>query len=335
MQAKFLIDKLEAGEHLSRGESKEAVFGMMAGAWERSECGRFLRSLHQKGETAEEIVGFALAMREKSVVVSLKGVRALDTCGTGGDKKNTFNISTIAAFVLAGCGIPIVKHGNRAASSACGSADLLEALGISYRVKPEQIEFALEETGFAFLFAPDYHPATKSVVAVRKELGSPTIFNLLGPLTNPASPAAQLIGVYDSNALPLMQEAITIMEPQKRATLLHSQEGYDEATPNCDFMIHSTFHKPEIASAKNFGFSECCDQDLHGGLPEKNASIAVSILQGEKSAKRDTVLLNAMLAYRTFHSNASIDEAKARVAESIDSGAALRVLNNCRELFPL
>jgi len=269
------------------------------------------------------------------VRVPLDGIRVLDTCGTGGDKKNTFNISTISAFVLAGCGIPIVKHGNRAASSACGSADLLEALGISYHLKPEQVPAALDATGFAFLFAPDYHPATRSVVAVRKQLGIPTIFNLLGPLTNPAFPAAQVIGVYDRNALPFVEEAIRKMDPEKRAYLIHSAEGYDEATPSGDFHLHSTFAPPVIENANNFGFNECCGEDLRGGSPKENASIAMSILSGESGAKRETVLLNAMFGYLAFYADATVQNAKSAVAESIDSGAALRVVQRSQELFLL
>ena len=329
---KNLLEKLELGVSLSREESKQAVFAMMEG---EPQTGELLTALHAKGETADEIIGFAEAMREKSVHVPIGGRRVLDTCGTGGDKKNTFNISTISAFVLAGCGIPVVKHGNRAASSACGSADLLEALGISYRVKPEQVSTLLDATGFVFLFAPDYHPATKSVVAVRKQLGTPTIFNLLGPLTNPAFPAAQVIGVYDKRALPLIEEAIRKMDPEKRAYLIHSSEGYDEATPSSDFHLHSTFCPAKIENARRFGFSECCNEDLRGGSPRENASIAISILNGESGSKRETILLNSILGYLAFFRDVSIEDAKSAVAESIDSGAALRVVQRCQELVPL
>ncbi|MCI0413378.1 anthranilate phosphoribosyltransferase [bacterium] len=327
-----LLNKVKNGIGLTREESKHAVFAMMEG---EPQTGTLLTAFHEKGETAQEIIGFAEAMREKSVRVPLDGIKVLDTCGTGGDKKNTFNISTISAFVLAGCGIPIVKHGNRAASSACGSADLLEALSISYRMKPEQVPAALHASGFAFLFAPDYHPATKSVVAVRKRLGFPTIFNLLGPLTNPAFPAAQVIGVYNRNALPLVEEAIRKMDPEKRAYLVHSSEGYDEATLSCDFYLHSTFSKPTLENAKHFGFGECRGEDLCGGSPKENASIALSILSGESGAKRETVLLNAMLGYLAFYPEASVEDAKSAVAKSIDSGAALHVVQRTQELFPL
>ena len=327
-----LLEKVEHGLSLSREESKQAVFAMMD---REPQTAALLMTLHEKGETADEIIGFAEAMREKSVRVPLDGRRVLDTCGTGGDKKNTFNISTISAFVLAGCGIPIVKHGNRAASSACGSADLLEALGISYRIKPEQVPSMLDATGFAFLFAPDYHPATKSVVAVRKQLGTPTIFNLLGPLTNPAFPAAQVIGVYNRRALPLIEEAIRKMDPEKRAYMIHSSEGYDEATPSSDFHLHSTFCPPKIENAKRFGFGECCNEDLRGGTPNENASIAISILSGDAGPKRETILLNSMLGYLAFFADVSPEDAKNATAESIDSGAALRVVKRCQELFPL
>jgi anthranilate phosphoribosyltransferase len=334
MQNDELLEKIKKGEHLNREESQLVVTAMIDGGWDAGQTASFLTALHTKGEAADEIVGFARAMRQRAVPVPLQDVRVMDTCGTGGDRKNTFNISTIAAFVLAGCGIPVVKHGNRAASSACGSADLLQEMGIRCRMNPDQVPVALEASCFAFLFAPDYHPATKSVVAVRKQLGMPTIFNLLGPLTNPSFPVAQTIGVYDRAALPAIEEAVREMDVEKRAFLIHSLHGYDEATPTGEFILRRTFAPPVIESAKTFGFPECRSEDLTGGSPQKNASIAFAILSGEKSAKRNTVLLNALLGYLAYHPGATIDEAKQAVTESIDSGAALRVVQRLQEMFP-
>jgi anthranilate phosphoribosyltransferase len=329
-----LFEKVEQRLNLTREEGKQAVFAMMEETWTSEQTGDFLKALHSKGETSDEMIGFAQAMRDKALTVELNGKRVLDTCGTGGDRKNSFNISTITAFVLAGCGIPVVKHGNRAASSVCGSADLLNALGISYRLSPQHVLPLLEETNFAFLFAPDYHPATRAVVAVRRQLGVPTIFNLLGPLTNPARPAAQIIGLYDRNAMPIMEEALRKMDPEKRAFLVHSNDGHDEATPIGDFLLHSTFESPSIQSAKKYGFNECCNEDLIGGTPETNAEISLNVLNGEPGPKQDTVLLNAMLGYIAYHQTASITDAKMAVKESIDSGAALRVVQKYREMMP-
>jgi len=334
MKFSELFEKVEQNRDLTDEESKAAVFAMMEEFWTTDQTASFLKALHQKGERPEELSGFAEAMREKAVSLPLNSYRALDTCGTGGDGKNTFNISTVTAFVLAGCGIPIVKHGNRAASSICGSADLLTALGMSYRVQPEQAIDILHETNFVFLFAPDYHPATKAVVAARRQLGTPTIFNLLGPLTNPARPAAQVIGVYDQYALPLMEEALRKMDPEKRAFLIHSKEGHDEATPSGDFFLHSTFETSSIKNAGHFGIPECCKEDLLGGDPATNARIAENILQGEKGPKRNTVLLNATLGYIAFHRETSVAEARLAVEESIDSGAALAVVKKYREMQP-
>ena len=334
MRFQELLEKVKNGLNLTSSESKSAVFAMMDGSWDASQTGELLMELHKKGESPEEIVGFAQAMREKAVHASVDGRRVLDTCGTGGDQKNSFNISTIAAFVLAGCGIPIVKHGNRAASSACGSADLLQEMGISYRMRPDDVSFALEKTSFAFLFAPDYHPATRSVVAVRKQLGMPTIFNVLGPLTNPAFPQAQVIGVYEKEKLPFMEDAIRRLDPEKRAILLHSLEGYDEATPTSDFFMHTTFSKPIVETASRFGFPACSNEEIRGGQPGENAAIALAVLNGESGARRNTVLLNALLGYVAYHPDATYVEAGAAVKESVDSGAALRVVKKLRERFP-
>jgi anthranilate phosphoribosyltransferase len=329
-----LKEKLEQKDDLTREESKYAVFAMMEECWLPDQTRCFLIALHEKGETVDEIVGFAEAMRVKAVRIHLNGQRLLDTCGTGGDKKRTFNISTIAAFVLAGCRIPVVKHGNRAASSACGSADLLQALGISCRMSPDQVPVALERTCFAFLFAPAYHPATRAVAEIRRQIHAPTIFNLLGPLTNPASPAAQLIGVYEKKALPLMERALRKMDPEKRAMLIHSSEGHDEATLSNAFFLHSTFGKAGVQTAAAYGFNACADADLCGGSPQENARIAMEVLKGTQSPQRDTVSLNAVLGYLAFHEDASIDVAREAVRESIDSGAALRVVQKLREAFP-
>jgi anthranilate phosphoribosyltransferase len=334
MNFKELFEKVYLGNHLSIEESKAALLCILEGSCEASQISAFLTALHMKGETSEELAGFALAMRQMSVSISCDGKKTLDTCGTGGDRKGSFNISTITAFVVAGSGIPVVKHGNRAASSRCGSADLLEALGIRYRLKPEEAEESLTKMNFAFLFAPDYHPATSQVAPIRRQLGVPTIFNYLGPLTNPARPSAQLIGVFDRKGLELMAAAIQLMEPEKKVTLLHSDGGWDEATPCGEFTAYR--HQTGICrmSSADFGIPFCNEKDLSGDDAATNAQIAISILHGELGPRRDTVLMNAALAIQLYHLDLTNAEALIEAKHSIDSKAALNVVRGLQDHFP-
>jgi anthranilate phosphoribosyltransferase len=334
MSFKELFERIENGHDLTMEESAHAVESMMLGSWEAAQTAVFLKALHAKGETAEEVAGFATTMRQASVKIPLEGVDTMDTCGTGGDKKGSFNISTLAAFVLAGTGIPIAKHGNRAASSACGSADLLHALGIRYRLHPEEAAEAVTEIGFAFLFAPDYHPATRSVAEIRKQLNSPTIFNLLGPLTNPAFPKAQLIGVYKRSALSILTEAIRNSNPELRAALIHGEQGWDEATPCCNFLIHYTSGKIESLNAEQLGIEPCSENQLYGGSPVDNARIAEDILDGKPGPQRQTVLLNALLGYRVYYPESTPEEALKKVTQSLNSGAARDIVAQLKQKFP-
>ena len=235
---------------------------MLEGTCEPPQISAFLTVLHMKGETPEELAGFALAMRQMAVPVPLDSYKTIDTCGTGGDRKGSFNISTLAAFVVAGAGIPVAKHGNRAASSLCGSADLLEALGIRARLKPEEAAEALTKTGFTFLFAPDYHPATQYVGKIRRLLGVPTLFNYLGPITNPAKPDAQLIGVFDRKGMELMGAAFQLLEPAKKILLLHSIKGWDEATTCGDFITFTPGRKPTTDECDRIRHETMLAQDL-------------------------------------------------------------------------
>lgn len=334
MRFNEVFEKVRTGHHLTFQESGDVVRSMMQDSWEALQTGSLLTAMHVKGETAEELAGFATAMRDAAVAVPLDDIDAMDNCGTGGDRKGSFNISTLAAFVLAGCGIPLAKHGNRAASSECGSADLLKALGIRYRLHPEEAASAVTEIGFAFLFAPDFHPATRSVAQIRKQLGTPTIFNLLGPLTNPAKPRAQVIGVYKKSALAIMTEAIQKSDPQRRAVLLHGDTGWDEATPCCDFLMHHTTGKIELRNAEHFGIKTCEEHELKGGSPAQNGKIAMSVLKGDAGPPRQAVLLNALLGYLVYFPKASIEEARDRVTASIDSGASMHIVERLREKFP-
>jgi anthranilate phosphoribosyltransferase len=334
MELDRLLSKVREKQDLSVEESKEAVFAMMTGNLNPTSTSDFLIALHQKGETSNELAGFALGMLEQAVPVSVDAQEMIDVCGTGGDRKGSFNISTVTAFIIAGAGIPVVKHGNRCASSNCGSADLLEALGIRFRLTPQEIPQALEHIRFAFLFAPDFHPATKSVAMIRKQLGRPTIFNLLGPLTNPARPGAQLIGVYDRKALSIMAEAIRIIHSMKRAIFVHSLEGFDEATTFGTFLVHSSNGQARNLSAQEYGFRPGSLDDLRGGSPRENAEIALRILQGERSSRRDTVVLNAFLATKTLYPDRPDNNVMKMICDSLDSGAALRVVRRLQEMFP-
>jgi anthranilate phosphoribosyltransferase len=329
-----LFTQLNNGTHLSIDQSISAVKSMMDGTWTPEQIGSFLLALNSKGESAGELAGFAAAMKNAAIQVPTYGLESMDTCGTGGDKKGSFNISTLTAFVLAGCGIRVAKHGNRAASSSCGSADLLESMGIRFRLHPEEAAEALAEIGFAFLFAPDYHPATRSVVAVRRQLGTPTIFNLLGPLTNPANPKIQLVGVYKKSALPLMVEAVRLLDSERRIAFVHGDTGWDEATPSCNFSLHHIDGVVELCNAPQFGISACEEHHLRGGSPAENAQSAWDLLAGNSGPHRDAVRLNALLGYRLFDPSASCEEALRAVTQSIDSGAAKNIVTRLKERFP-
>ena len=335
MNFKELFEKVYLGNHLTIEESKAALLCILEGSCETPQISAFLTALHMKGETGEELAGFALAMRQMAVPISCNGQKTLDTCGTGGDRKGSFNISTITAFVVAGCRIPVVKHGNRAASSRCGSADLLEALGIRFRLTPHEAEQSLSETHFAFLFAPDYHPATSHVAPIRRLMNVPTIFNYLGPLTNPARPSAQLIGVFDRKGLELMASAIRLMEPEKKVTLLHSDGGWDEATPCGEFTAYRNETGISKMSSADFGMPFCDEKDLAGADASANATIAMSILHGELGPRRDTVLINAALAIQLYYPDLTITEALIEAKQSIDSKAALHVVRVLQDRFPL
>ncbi len=334
MKFKELFEKVYNGQNLTIEESCAALLCILEGSCEAPQISALLTALHLKGETCEELAGFALAMRQMAVPVPLDGQKTLDTCGTGGDRKGSFNISTLAAFVVAGSGIPVAKHGNRAASSRCGSADLLEALGIRYRLKPEEVVQSLTEIKFAFLFAPDYHPATSQVAPVRRLLGVPTLFNYLGPLTNPAKPGIQLIGVFDRKGLELMASAIRLLEPGKKVTLLHSDGGWDEATPCGEFIAYRIETGASKMNAADFGIPFCQEKDLAGEDPEGNAKIAMSILQGEVGPRRNAVLINAALAIQLCNPELSNQEALREAAQSIDSRAALHVMRYLQDKFP-
>jgi anthranilate phosphoribosyltransferase len=299
---------------------------IMAGDATPGQIGAFLLALRTKGETVDEIEGLARTMLAFANEVHPPGP-VIDTCGTGGDRSHTFNISTVSAIVVAGAGVPVAKHGNRAASSHCGSADLLEALGVRIDLDPTGVERCLEEAGIAFMFAPQFHPAMRHAAPIRGELRVPTAFNFLGPLTNPARPYAQVVGVSDERMLPLMAEVLA--RRGVRAKLFRGEDGLDELTTTGistiydvkDGGVRETHLDPE-----EVGLRRSKLDDLAGGDPEASADIARTILEGEPGPRRDVVLLNAGAALHVAGFAESLREGMATAARSIDDGDAARAL---------
>ena len=327
-----VIDKVD----LQKEEMVSVMTQVMEGQIENSLLGAFLTALRIKGESIDEIFGAALVMRDKATKVKVKvetTAPILDTCGTGGDGANTFNISTAAAFVVAGCGLTVAKHGNKAVSSRSGSADVLKCLGVNIDADKIIVEKCLEDIGIGFLFAPMLHEAMKHAAGVRKELGFRTIFNLLGPLTNPAKAKAQVIGIYDSSRLKQIASVLNLLGTH-RAFVVHGSDGLDEitltgATNVCELADGEI--KEYILEPDSFGLLACEAKDLAGGTPEENADIIKNILSGEKGPKRDIVLMNSSAAVLAGGRAESLKEAMDLSRQSIDTGSAEKKLNDlCR-----
>ena len=321
------IYSILAGRDLSLDMTRAVMLQMMEGNATNAQMGAFLAAMRLKGETIEEITACAEVMREKCLKLHPK-TDVLDIVGTGGDELNSFNISTVAAFVIAASGVPVAKHGNRSVSSKCGSADVLEALGANIMLSAEQCQRVLDETGICFMMAQVYHTAMKHVAPVRRELGVRTIFNILGPLSNPAGATLQLLGVYDENLVePLARVLLNL--GVKRAMVVHGHDGLDEITLTttstiCEVAegrLNSYFITPE-----QFGLSRCTLSDLAGGDSKESAEIARRILSGEKGAKRDTVVLNAACCLYMVKNDVTMRECVRLAQELIDSGKAIRTL---------
>lgn len=333
---KSSIHKLQLRENLTEKEIQDVMNEIMSGKAESCEIGDFLLALRNKGATVDEITGAAKIMRKFVVGVKSKHKHILDTCGTGGDKKNTFNISTVSALVAAGAGVVVAKHGNRSVSSKCGSADVLEALGVNLNVEEEHLKECLDTVGIAFLFAQKLHPAMRNVATVRKELGVETIFNILGPLTNPANATHQLIGVYGRDLVEPMAEVLKNLG-LKRALVVHGADGLDEVTTTAKTFI-SEFSKGEDVisydiSPEELGISLAKESDLSGGDLDENVRIVHSILKGEEGPKRDIVVLNAAYALYAADVVHSIPEGVTLAAETIDSGRAREKLEELLSLI--
>jgi len=325
-----LIDKND----LTQIQMQSVFEEIMRGRLSPAQISAFLIALRMKGETAREITGAALAMRKFVKRIKIKEDVVLDTCGTGGDIKHTFNISTISALVAAGCGLVVAKHGNRAVSSLCGSADLLEALGVNINIDEKKVEECLKTVGIGFLFAQNLHPAMKYAAGVRKELGLRTIFNLLGPLTNPAFATHQLLGVYDPKLLIVLAKVLSNLGV-KHGLVVHGLDGLDEITTTTFTKICELKNKKLRSykiSPSDFGIKKSRLKDLEGGSAQDSARITLEILQGKKGPKRDIVLLNSGCAIYTADKAGSIKEGIELARQSIDSGSALRKLEELRRV---
>lgn len=321
---KNFLDKVVSGGDLSRDDARQAMFAIMSGQATDSQIGAFLTALRIKGETSAEITGFAESLRNQAESIDCVG-DMLDTCGTGGDQAGTFNVSTTVAFVLAGAGVAVAKHGNRGVSSSCGSADVLMALGVAVDLPPELVAQSIREVKIGFLYAPTFHKAMKYAAGPRRELGFRTVFNLLGPLTNPAKANRQIVGVYERSLTYKLAEALLVLGVT-RAMVVHSLDGLDEI---------STMAATQVAEVKNgiitsylinpadYGFPVGDKGVYQGGGPDENAAITLAILRGEQGFKRDIVLLNAAAGLVIADKVENLSDGLAMAAESIDSGAAL------------
>jgi anthranilate phosphoribosyltransferase len=323
------------GESLSRDDARGVMSEVLAGKCTDAQIGALLVALHMKGETVEEIVGFAEAIRQAATPLKVAGNTTIDvsgterdalvdTCGTGGDASGTFNISTATAFVAAGAGVRVAKHGNRSVTSKCGSADVMEALGVNINLAASEIAGCLQEVGIAFLFAPAMHSAMKYVQPARRELRLRTVFNLLGPLTNPANASAQVVGVYSDDLVEKLAEALSMLG-LRRAIVVHGHDGLDEIT------ISGTTRVAEVrdgqvrtfeVTPEEFGMERAPIESISGGDAAENARIIQEILSGKKSPCRDVVLLNASATLVAAGRANHLFEAMPMATRSIDSGAA-------------
>jgi anthranilate phosphoribosyltransferase len=334
-------------QSLTRAEAREVMAEVLAGKCSDAQIAALLVALHMKGETVEEIVGFAEAIRAAAAPMPFPAAAAgeghdaialdvsgtgrdalVDTCGTGGDASGTFNISTATALVAAGAGIRVAKHGNRSLTSKCGSADVMEALGVNIQLPPKQVAACLQEVGIAFLFAPAMHSAMKHVQAARRELRLRTVFNLLGPLTNPAGASGQVVGVYSVDLVEKLAEALSMLGLH-RALVVHGLDGLDEITITGPTRVAETRQgsvRTYEVTPEEFGMQRAKIEDISGGNASENAAIIRELLRGKKSPRRDVVLLNSAAALVAAGRADHLREALPVAAHSIDSGAAARKL---------
>ena len=319
------LSKIIERNNLSEEEMSQVMTDIFSGNITEAQIGALMAALATKGETFEELAGAAKAMRRKAKRIQTTAATVVDTCGTGGDGTHSFNISTTTAFVVAGCGVTVAKHGNRSVSSQCGSADLLEALGVKLDIEPEIVEEAVQEIGIGFLFAPLYHSAMRFAAKPRKEVGLRSIFNMLGPLTNPAGANCQLLGVYAPELTEMFAQALQLLGA-KRAFVVHGHDGLDEisvcaptrVTELNDGLIRTYDIHPEQY------FGDLADpESLKGGEPETNAEITRNILKGENGAPRNVVVLNTAAALMAAGAAKDLKEGIRLAGAAIDNGAAM------------
>jgi anthranilate phosphoribosyltransferase len=328
-----LLEKLHRRQDLTEQEAAAAMAEIMDGRAQPSQIAALLVALAMKGERPAEIVGFARTMRDRAVKIHVAASPVVDTCGTGGDRAHTFNVSTIAALVVAACGLTVAKHGNRSVSSRCGSADVFEALGVTIDAPPERVERALANAGIAFLFAPTFHPSMKHAAPTRRELGIRTAFNLLGPLTNPAGASRQLVGVPRPELTELVARALALLGSE-RTWVVHGADGLDEI---------STTGYTKVSEARNgsvrtfyvhpsdAGLPKSAPEALKGGDPAANAAVAREVLSGGRGAARDIVLFNAAAMLLIAERVKDLPDGIQMASHALDSGAAAAVLERLIE----
>jgi anthranilate phosphoribosyltransferase len=328
--ARELLQQLLERRDLSQTQAEELLAELTDPQTPPAMAGAMLAALSTKGLAAQEVRGLAQAMRRLARRPDLPGqLRAIDIVGTGGDASGSFNISTGTALLTAACGIPVVKHGNRSVSSRCGSADVLEALGLTIPLEADVAATCLAATGFTYLFAPHYHPATRALAPIRAALGVRTVFNILGPLVNPAQPPLHVIGAFNLEVAQLMAEALSGL-PMERTFVVHGAAGWDEPTPIGPFTVFDV--RPgrielSVRSSADYGLAACSAADLCGGDAQRNADALRAVLQGEdRGAHRDCLLLGTALALEVAGEVRGPREGVARAAEAIDGGAARRLL---------
>lgn len=330
-QFTVFLEKISIHKNLSSEEAGSAMKMILNGEVSDAEIAAFLMGLRSKGETVTELTAFVKSMRNAAVEVEVDTAGAVDLCGTGGDKSGTFNISTAAMFVVAGAGVPVLKHGNRSVSSKSGSYDVLEELGAVPNLEKEQVEKLFNETGMAFMFAPNFHPAMKHVMPARKALKIRTFFNMLGPLSNPAFVKNQVVGAFSYEAASMMAQILTNLETE-RAYTLNAHDGLDEVTLTGQseiFELQSHLSNNSITfDPKSLGYEWVDSKELLGGDAKVNAGIIERIMAGESTdAQRDITTLNAAFAIHASGASDSLEQANKKAVESIESGEAARKLN--------
>lgn len=329
-----ILGRLAAGESLSMDEMAAAMDAVMDGQCSDGEIGLLLTALHEKGETFEEIAGAAQALRKRMTPIRSRRTGIIDTCGTGGDASGTFNVSTAAAIVTAAAGLPVAKHGNHSITSRSGSADALAALGVNIQANVATVERCLDELGICFCFAPLLHLSMKQVAPVRQKLATPTIFNLLGPLTNPAGAEYQLLGVGRAELRPLMARALGLLGI-RRAIVVRGEDGLDELTiagPTRVTEVTRTGEREFTWTPSDFGLQLGEIEDLQVAGPEESAAMIRGVLTGQHSAARDIVVLNAAAALWTAGQAENPQSAAEKAAEAIDSGHASKLLADLAQL---